>query len=176
MVIILAMAFGFSGCSSSRKSRASGESGPSKSENAKARAFALEYSKKLGISVPETANRDLLINVYDWIGVPYKYGGNDKKGVDCSGLISNIYPAVYKKQVPRNTADLEKNAEPVKKDGLSEGDLVFFKINTRKVGHAGIYLFNNYFVHASSSRGVMISQLGEAYWSKYFVGGGRFSK
>ena len=110
------------------------------------------------------------------MGVPYKYGGNDKKGVDCSGFINIIYPPVYNIKVPRASALMYKEAQPLEKKQLREGDIVFFKINTREVGHAGIFLFEDYFVHASTTRGVMISRLGETYWTKYFVGGGRFSR
>lgn len=160
-------------CRSSRGLKKSDEKERAAAVN---KAFAAEYSKKLGIPVPENANQMLIANTYQWMGVPYKYGGNDKKGVDCSGFINNIFPLVYQVSVPRSSAQLFKEATPVDKNNLKEGDLVFFKINTREVGHAGIFLFQDYFVHASTSKGVMISRLGEDYWRKYFVGGGRFSR
>jgi lipoprotein Spr len=163
-------------CGGSRKNKDSDNSSSGKPEVSKSKSFAIEYSQKLGVRVPETANQKLITTIYDWMGVPYKYGGNDKKGVDCSGFINIIYPIVYNTKVPRVTVLLEKEAEPVKRHALKEGDLVFFKINTKNVGHAGIYLFDDYFVHASTSRGVIISKLEEIYWNKYFVGGGRFSK
>ena len=138
--------------------------------------FAKEYSERLGIIVPETANTLLITTIADWMGAPYKYGGSDKKGVDCSGFINNVYPIVYAISVPRSSLQLAAKASPVIKQQLKEGDLVFFKINTKDVGHAGIYLYDNYFVHASTSRGVMISQLNDTYWTKYYAGGGRFTK
>jgi murein DD-endopeptidase / murein LD-carboxypeptidase len=162
----------FSSCRASRSNRKNEET---TNVSSSGKVFATEYSRKLGVPVPETANQKLITQVYDWVGVPYKYGGNDKNGVDCSGLISNIFPLVYNLKVPRVSAQLYKAAVPVEKRQLREGDLVFFKINTAEVGHAGILLFEDYFVHASTSKGVMISRLGETYWSKYFVGGGRFS-
>jgi murein DD-endopeptidase / murein LD-carboxypeptidase len=122
------------------------------------------------------ANPLLITTISDWLGVPYKFGGNDKKGVDCSGFINNVYPIVYQLNVPRVAAQIQQKATPVPRKELQEGDLVFFKINTKEVGHAGIFLFDNYFVHASTSRGVMISRLEDTYWNKYFVGGGRFSR
>ena len=57
-----------------------------------------------------------------------------------------------------------------------EGDLVFFRVNSKQVSHVGIYLMNNYFVHASTSKGVMISNLNEEYWQKYFEGIGRIPR
>lgn len=163
----------FASCRGSRKAHKSAEN---TTEVALNKAFATEYSAKLGIPVPENANKLLITNTYNWMGVPYKYGGNDKNGVDCSGLINNLYPLVYQLKVPRVSAQMHKEASPVEKNNLKEGDLVFFRINTREVGHAGIFLFGDYFVHASTSRGVIISRLSESYWSKYFVGGGRFSR
>ena len=56
---------------------------------------------------------------------------------------------------------------------MKEGDLVFFKIGQSTVSHVGVYLANDRFVHASTSSGVMISDLNEAYWKKYYAGGGR---
>jgi lipoprotein Spr len=143
---------------------------------AERKAFAKEYSQKLGIAVPELANPLLIKTISEWLGVPYKFGGNDKKGVDCSGFINKVYPIVYQLNVPRVAAQIQQKATPVTRKGLQEGDLVFFKINTKEVGHAGIYLFDDFFVHASTSRGVMISRLEDTYWNKYFVGGGRFSR
>jgi lipoprotein Spr len=56
---------------------------------------------------------------------------------------------------------------------MREGDLVFFKIGQNTVSHVGVYLTNDRFVHASTSSGVMISDLKEPYWKKYYAGGGR---
>jgi lipoprotein Spr len=170
--------FSLASCSS-RKGGVSRKEGveSQKTENANSnRGFAAEYSKKLGVPVPENSNQVLISTISEWIGTPYKYGGNDKRGVDCSGFIHIVYPMAYNVKVPRSSAQLYKEAQPVSKSNLREGDIVFFKINTKEVGHSGIYLFDNYFVHASSSRGVMISRLEETYWNKYFVGGGRFSR
>ena len=167
--------FFFIGCGSSRKVQPSPTSVNPSAEKSVNKSFTTVYSQKLGVPVPENVNKDLLIFISDWIGVPYKYGGNDKAGVDCSGFINQVYPNVYQIQVPRMTSHLQQKANAVSKNELKEGDLVFFRINTKDVGHAGIYLFNDYFVHASTSRGVIISKLDDMYWNKYFVGGGRFS-
>ena len=63
--------------------------------------------------------------------------------------------------------------DPLPKDELKEGDLVFFKIKSRTITHIGIYLGDNRFAHASSTRGVVISNLNEPYYSRYFYKGGR---
>jgi lipoprotein Spr len=58
-------------------------------------------------------------------------------------------------------------------DSLKEGDLVFFKTRGRSISHVGIYLMNNFFVHASSSQGVIISSLNDEYWSRKYAGAGK---
>jgi lipoprotein Spr len=73
----------------------------------------------------------------------------------------------------RTAASQYVTTETLKREELSEGDLVFFKIKVPRISHVGVYLKNNFFVHASSSRGVMISNLNSSYWSRYFAGGGR---
>lgn len=101
-------------------------------------------------------------------------GGNSTKGVDCSGFVIQIYSNVYENPFQnRRARDLFLETNTVKKNDLIEGDLVFFKIRSKQIDHVGIYLSDGNFVHVSSSRGVMISNLNEAYFKKYFFSGGR---
>jgi lipoprotein Spr len=69
--------------------------------------------------------------------------------------------------------DIFKKVTPIKKSELTEGDLVFFKIRTKRISHVGVYLGQNKFVHASLKRGVVVSNLNDPYYSKYFFKGGR---
>jgi murein DD-endopeptidase / murein LD-carboxypeptidase len=108
--------------------------------------------------------------IRNWIGVPYKLGGNDKKGIDCSGLVCIIYKNVYGKILPRMSL---QQYEGCKKNALKEGDLVFFNPGKGDVSHVGIYLKDHQFIHASVSKGVVISTLDNTYYKKYFVSGGR---
>ncbi len=156
----------FIGCSSTKKNA------PAFSEVAA--GVNAEWSNKMGIAVPTTANAGLVEAVINWIGTPYKYGGIAKDGVDCSGFISLIYKQVFQYQLPRTTTEMHNTASSVPTKALVEGDLVFFAIIGSKPNHAGIYLWNGYFAHSSTTKGVMISSLSEAYWSKYFIGAGRF--
>ena len=118
----------------------------------------------------------LLDFVYDWEGTPHRMGGNTKKGVDCSGFVIQAYLQVYNASFRgRRAEDLFGEMKPVKRNKLQEGDLVFFKINGRRIDHVGVYLSNDEFAHTSSSRGVMISNLNEAYFDKRFFMGGRMS-
>ena len=129
----------------------------------------------LGVSEKEIKNERLYEFVTDWYGVPYKYGGCSKNGTDCSCLTINLYSSVYKKQLPRSADDMAKACDKVSERKADEGDMVFFKINSKQVSHVGVMLKNNKFVHASTSKGVLISDLNEAYYKKYFYCYGRMN-
>jgi len=131
-----------------------------------------KYAAQLGISESEIGNIYLYEYIDSWIGVPYKWAGNTKEGVDCSGFICAVYKDIYAKQLKRSATDIVKECGSVEKDELKEGDLVFFDISSAN-SHVGIYLANNKFIHASSSKGVMISDLTHAYYIKYWGRGGR---
>ena len=108
------------------------------------------------------------------IGKPYRYGGTSPKtGFDCSGLINFSYKKAGL-TVPRTTTQLYKASSPVKKRHLKRGDLVFFRINRRKISHVGLYLGNGKFVHApSSGKRVNIANMNDKYWRHRFSRGGR---
>jgi hypothetical protein len=131
------------------------------------------YSILLNIEIEQLANFSLYKFIENWWGTPYKMGGTTKQGIDCSGFVSQLFSSVYGMNVPRNSSAQQQFAVPINKNQIQEGDLVFFNTNRRKkrdyVSHVGIYLHNNKFVHASTSSGVMISDLTESYWEKHFV-------
>ena len=133
-------------------------------------------SIRLGIDIEMKDNHALYVESASWLGVPYRGGGTTRQGVDCSGLTSAIYSKVYRKELERNSDDQrKKDCKKVKKGKLREGDLVFFH-NGRKKKHAthvGIYLKDRKFIHASTSRGVIISTLDEDYWKRHWLSGGR---
>ena len=131
------------------------------------------YSEKLGIELKKDFEETLIKEVIDWLGTPYKYGGDNKSGTDCSGFIQQVYKIVYGINTPRSANGLYEESIKIKKEKLKQGELVFFKINTPKIGHVGIFLQDDYFIHASSSKGVMVSSLSLNYWTKYFVSGGK---
>lgn len=135
--------------------------------------FYQKMSAKLGIPLNGNENPELLKAATGWLGVPYKYGGQDRRGTDCSGLANAIYLQVYQKSLERSSIDIMNAARFVKAEELSEGDFVFFAIGGKTVNHVGIYISSSYFIHASTSKGVIISSLNEPYYKKYFTGGGR---
>lgn len=103
-----------------------------------------------------------------WKGTRYRLGGTTKKGVDCSALMQRLYREKFAKKLPRTTKDMALEGDKVKKRNNWEvGDLIFFKIGWRKTRHVGVYLGNNKFMHASISKGVMISEI-DGYWNDHF--------
>ena len=129
-------------------------------------------SQIMGVALSATSNMKLFHFVYDWIGTPYHFGGSSRRGIDCSAFTKELYSEVFNLDIKRSSRDIFSMVNPVGKDDLKEGDLVFFKIHSRRISHVGIYLGGGKFAHASS-RGVAISSLDDNYYSRYFYRGGR---
>jgi lipoprotein Spr len=135
-----------------------------------------KYAILLDMPVEMINDSKLLELIESWYGTKYKYGGDNRQGVDCSGFAKAFMSSYYDINLTRSSADQYKQcATKVKKKKLKQGDLVFFKTRGAKGGitHVGVYLCNNKFVHAATSSGVMISDLDEDYYKARFVGGGR---
>lgn len=150
--------------------------GVSKATSENINELYIAYSSQLGYELNGTEDLDLLEEVVNWLGTPYQYGGVTLAGADCSGFVLSVYKNVYDINLARVTTDMVKNSRKVNKRNLQEGDLVFFRINRVKVSHVGIYLSNNKFAHASSSRGVVIDDITNDYYEKRFAFGGRINK
>ncbi len=103
----------------------------------------------------------------EWKGVRYKFGGNSKKGIDCSALIQIAFKDKLNVNIPRTTRLQSKTGYEIRKNELNTGDLVFFKTG-KNSRHVGIYLKNGEFIHASSKRGVTISKLDNVYFKKHY--------
>jgi len=107
------------------------------------------------------------------IGTPYRYGGNDTRGFDCSGLVFYSYEHAGLK-VPRTAAEQRRAARFVKREALLPGDLVFFRTAKGRADHVGIYTGDGRFIHApSSGHAVSYAYLDEPYYRIHFVSAGR---
>jgi len=131
------------------------------------------FSQIMGVAMSATSNVKMFQFVYDWIGTPYHLGGKSKKGIDCSAFAYELYTKVFNTSIGNNSRNIFSMSNPVGKEELKEGDLVFFKIHSRAITHVGVYIGNGKFAHASSSKGVMISYLADPYWTRYYYKGGR---
>jgi len=139
----------------------------------KANSVQLKYAVLLNTEVEYLPSKNLLESVDEWYGVRYRTGGNTKTGVDCSGFTVAVYSAVYGFALPRVSREQYRISRKISITELQEGDLVFFNTRGSGVSHVGVYLGNNRFIHASVSRGVMVSGLFEPYYVQRFVGAGR---
>jgi cell wall-associated NlpC family hydrolase len=116
---------------------------------------------------PESVKETLRRQLSSWRGVPYRYGGLGRSGVDCSGFVHLTFKSQFGVHLPRTTRDLSRTGVWVSRDDIRTGDMVFFKTSP-SVRHVGIYVDNGRFIHASKKKGVMMSHMGETYWAKRY--------
>lgn len=107
--------------------------------------------------------------INNWTGVRYKLGGLDKSGIDCSGFALLLQKDIYGKTLPRRSKDQADAVKNRSYDNLKEGDLIFFSFGGREVDHVGVYLNGDFFVHASTTRGVIIDDLTLPVYQKAIV-------
>lgn len=131
------------------------------------------FSQIMGVAISATSNTKMYKFIYDWIGTPYRLGGSSKKGIDCSKFAFKLYDKAFSTIIGSNSRNIFSMVNPLSKSELQQGDLVFFKIHSSAISHVGVYIGDNKFAHASSSKGVMISNLEDPYWTRYFYKGGR---
>lgn len=131
-------------------------------------SIADKYSAIMAVNKTDIQNGRLYEFIDQWMGTPYKFGGEDRDGVDCSGLAQLLEQQVYNINIPRSTGEQITVIKRKYEEDLVEGDLVFFDYDGRKFSHVGIYLQNGYYVHASATKGVTITQLHDPYTYKYF--------
>ena len=116
----------------------------------------------------------IVTNALQYKGVSYKYGGTTRQGMDCSGLIYVAYGS-QNVQLPRVSRNMAKAGRKVAVSNVKKGDLLFFKTNknSNTINHVGLVVSHKNgqirFVHSTSSRGVIISNLSEKYWKNAFV-------
>lgn len=137
--------------------------------------FSACGSTKTAYKKPATSKTDRIIQqAQAFSGTRYKFGGTTSKGMDCSGL---VYVAFQKENIvlPRVSRDMATKGAPVKKGSIKKGDLVFFRTNknSKKINHVGLVTTVKdgeiFFIHASTSKGVMTSSLQNPYWKGVYV-------
>lgn len=163
ILVVAASLLMLTGCKSSRSSVKRG------SESSAVRVDLKDYTK--GISDPMA--KALVSEAQGWIGTRYLYGGDSKAGTDCSGLVMRVYGNVCGLKLPRSTREQVRYCTKIARNKMRPGDLVFFGSDNDddKVSHVGLYIGEGRMIHASSSRGVMVSGFDSGYWGqRYFTG------
>jgi lipoprotein Spr len=129
--------------------------------------------RKIPDDVP---NSPWSIEAENWMGTPYRFGGQSKLGSDCSGLVTELYKSVANFKLPRTSKLQYLVGDPVPFQSIKPGDLVFFNIHGTGVSHVGVALDSRRFVHASTRSGVVVSSLSEGFYYRTFVGARRVVK
>ncbi|MEX6688058.1 C40 family peptidase [Danxiaibacter flavus] len=142
-------------------------------------ALKTKYASCLSTKPDSIRNIKLYSFIDRWLNTPYKWGGMDEKGIDCSAFIQRLFNDVYDIKIPRTSFEqllakyVEVYASP---KYLAEGDIIFFRtMQDKVVSHVGIYLQNGMFVNSSSSKGVSIASLQTPYWKTKYVACGRIN-
>ncbi len=133
-------------------------------------ASANKRHPKLPVSVSFDRSQiaDLIKKEYEaWQGTRYSLGGTSARGIDCSGFSRHIFATLFGVVLPRTTAQQSLQGKKIGRNYLQPGDLIFFKPRSYP-RHVGVYVGNGEFVHASASKGVMLSQIDARYWQEYY--------
>lgn len=122
-----------------------------------------------------SAAEQLVDQALEYLGVRYRFGGTSPDtGLDCSGLVLNVFRNAIGLDLPRTASEMAKLGDKIGRQELKPGDLVFFNTMRRTFSHVGIYLGDGKFVHAPSRGGkVRIETISDGYWSKRFNGARR---
>ena len=117
----------------------------------------------------------VVIEAYTWVGTPYRYGGEDRDGVDCSGLVKQVFYDAIGRQLPRTSHDQAAISLGIDIEQLKPGDLLFYATGGRRstINHVGIYVGYGKMVHASSSSGVIETSISQPYFVARFAKAGR---
>jgi hypothetical protein len=159
----ISLIFVILGCSPYPRYRPDGGSVPEERGPAESSIFTDQYIR-LGMIIQS------------YLGRPYGAGRNLTDPIDCSLFTQEVFSRFDRTELPRMSADQFRTGDPVASRRLQYGDLVFFRTDGSRVSHVGIYIGDNEFIHASTSRGVIISNMNEKYWAKRYAGARRVLK
>lgn len=120
---------------------------------------------------------NILSEAESYLGTPYRFGGTSRSGIDCSAFVLSVFGAAAGMDLPRVAAEQSQEGDSVEKTELQKGDLVFFSHRGSRISHVGIVEEVTAegevkFIHAATSKGVMVSSLDDSYWGPKF----RFAK
>ncbi len=153
------------------------EPSPAISEEEIIEPVITKYAGMISVEPSDITNYPLYHFIDQWYGIRYRYGGSDIKGIDCSAFSQKLYSKVYGIELVRTAREQHRIAERIRDyEEASEGDLIFFRIHRLRISHVGVYLANGYFVHASKSKGVVISNLNNKYWTRRYAGCGHVER
>lgn len=123
-------------------------------------------------------NLILIKKAKEWLGTPYRFAHSEKgKGTDCSGMVMELFKDVFDIKLPRNSEKQAEFCHQISFQEVSPGDLVFFATgnNRKKISHVGLMIDKKQFIHASSTKGVIISDISTKYYKERFIMFGRVS-
>lgn len=167
LLLILLLILSFTSCKSSKRTKTK------KTTTTKVVTKKSNNKKTTNTSTKNSKKDNIVDYAYQFQGVRYKWGGNTKSGMDCSGL---IYESFKSSNVilPRVSRDMAKKGVKIQLKKVQKGDLLFFKTGNRRnsINHVGLIVDirdnDIKFIHATTSKGVIVSGLNEAYWLKAF--------
>lgn len=128
----------------------------------------IKFLNSQKFNLHEISQPDIYVYAYNWLDTPYRYGGDSRSGIDCSRFVMRVYSEVLGIPTNGTSRQLFEQGSKVERKNLQEGDMVFFKTKGNAISHVGIYLKDDKFVHASTSKGVIVSSLNEPYWARTY--------
>jgi probable lipoprotein NlpC len=134
-----------------------------------------KYAKLLDVPTDSIKNIQLYTLIEQYSFTPYKFGGKDPGGVDCSGFSCLIEKQIFGVTIPRSTSSQAKAVQSKSISQLKEGDLVFLKLGGNAINHVGVYLQNGYFVHATSNLGIILDNVNDPDTQQRFMACGSVS-
>jgi hypothetical protein len=139
-----------------------------------ARESALQMEEEYLASEFEPEGNTILGNALSLLGIRYRFGGIDNRGIDCSAFVKRVFSS-RNLPLPRTAREQFMVGEGIPAEKLEKGDLLFFHTSARFPSHVGIYVGNDRMIHASSSGGkVIISSIGTSYFRSRYLGARRF--
>ena len=127
------------------------------------------------INIIAAQNPDLYFEVYVWLNTPYRWGGRNKSGIDCSGFVAYVCNKIFHTTLAGSAGDIFNNCTEIQPTELEEGDLLFFNIGGKYLSHMGVYLQHDEFAHATVHGGVMVNSLKEGYYKRWFYKAARLN-